>query len=89
MEGDVETFKILTAANLKGLDPDAHNSKGWTARQHFNARVCISDDLEAAFNALVESIRRNNAEAEKDMIVELDEDSDEKEFFDALESYDG
>lgn len=59
-----------------------------TASQHFNQRTEIPDELDAAFEALIESIRRANAEAEAERIFasQLDEDCDTDDFVDARET---
>lgn len=85
---DVATCSILTNAKLKGIDSDVVDHRGMTALQHFNKRMEIPDELEAAFEALVECIRQANAE--NDSASQLDDESNgDDDFVDAQETNDG
>jgi ankyrin repeat protein len=80
--GDEQTFAILGAANLRGLDPHAKDVEFMTAWQHLNLRPCLPRTYVDAFDALIESLGRADARTEE--IVEVESDGDE-ELFDAVE----
>ncbi|QDS73771.1 hypothetical protein FKW77_005310 [Venturia effusa] len=89
LNADARTCGILSKAMLHGLDPDALDYKGQTAHQYFDSRVGILDDLESAFSALIESIRRANAAPGPVSQVAEDGDSEsDDEFVDAEEIVD-
>lgn len=75
--GDVETASILSQVFLQGLDPDARDDRGRTAREYLQMRVTIPDGFVEAFDQLVENIKIANAKVE-----ELEDDD---MFEDALE----
>ncbi|KAI9795609.1 MAG: hypothetical protein M1833_006930 [Piccolia ochrophora] len=55
--GDIQTTRILTAARLKGLDTDAEDVWGWTARDWLEDRHRFLEDIGEDFELLLESIR--------------------------------
>ena len=46
---DLQTLRIFLGAELEGLDPDARNDAGLTARELFAQRADVSADVEKAF----------------------------------------
>ncbi|KAL9112811.1 MAG: hypothetical protein Q9227_002887 [Pyrenula ochraceoflavens] len=83
IKADERTFKILSAANLKGLDPHAKDSRGMNARQYFAARSDPLPETKDSFEALIESLLRRNAEGDENSLAL--ERSDDEQFVDALE----
>lgn len=52
-----ETIEILTQEVMKGIDPEAKQGDGLTATQIFGARDDTSQELRAAFDRLLQSIK--------------------------------
>ena len=76
LNADAKTADILAATGLRGLDPEARDSKGRTALNILESRAGVTDDLWWSFVALLNSVRKANKKNEED------------EMFDALEFYD-
>ncbi|KAF2805404.1 ankyrin [Mytilinidion resinicola] len=65
--GDARVANLLASAVLKGLDLDARNKKGKTARQILESRAGVTDELLEAFNKLIDSVSRNKTHQEDTM----------------------
>jgi len=79
--GDEGIADAISECRLKGLDPNAEDRQGRTARDYFQMREGTPDGLVSAFDRLVQRIDSVNA-IEKEAF----ESDSEDEFFDALES---
>ena len=79
---NTECARVLERAKLRGLDPDAKDKKGKTARQYLYERMTPPEGFVAAFEELLESIRRLNATP----VVEDVSEEAEEEFFEARET---
>ena len=60
--GDLNCAGVLQQAKLRGVNPDAKDRKGKTATQLLKERFVSPEGLIAAFETLIESIRKANAE---------------------------
>lgn len=56
LEGDLRTLVILSSFNLCGLDTNARNDRGHTAREVFETRMGTSDAFREHFFALLKSL---------------------------------
>ncbi|EFQ99067.1 ankyrin repeat domain-containing protein 44 [Nannizzia gypsea CBS 118893] len=74
MRGDRRTFEILMAAEIEGVDVNARDGEGMTARGLFARRVGVPAETIAAFNHLLVSLNPKGIE-----------ESDEEKFSDAVE----
>lgn len=81
IHGDKITMDILRRAKLKGVESDARDTLGMTAREYFDKRSdenSCTDDMKVAFTALMDSISANQRpQGEDDLLHEV--------FYDAIE----
>lgn len=64
--GDAKTTRILTSAGLRGINPDAIDSKGRTAMQVLEQRPVIEEGFKEAFRKLMDSIIATRVEGSED-----------------------
>lgn len=72
---------ILRGANLKGVESDARDALGMTAREYFDERCDkkgCTDDTKVAFTALMDSISANQR-------PQVEDESLHEVFYDAIE----
>ena len=79
--GDTQSIQILIRAALRGLDTEAKDSKGRTARQALEQRPLIPEGFIEAFEEVLQSVRKAN----QSPIIEEDNEDEEDEFVEALE----
>lgn len=79
--GDNTTIAIISKVCLTGLDPEAKDDYGHTARDYLEMRVDLPDGFRKAFDQLVERIRCANSQSLREF-----ESDDEDNFVDALEN---
>ncbi|MCJ1314219.1 hypothetical protein MMC25_007899 [Agyrium rufum] len=60
--GDIRIVEILTRFGLRGVDPEAKNKAGDTARQMLEKRIASPSGFPEAFDRLLESVREANEE---------------------------
>ncbi|KAF7139790.1 hypothetical protein CNMCM5793_008565 [Aspergillus hiratsukae] len=78
MRGDQRTFEILKAAGMEGVDVNARDGQGMTARGLLAGRVGVPAETVAAFDDLLASLTASSN-------LEVAEGSCEEEFSDAVE----
>ena len=90
--GDVNCAGVLQQARLRGVDPDAKDRKGKTATQLLMERFAPPEGLIAAFETLLESIRKANTDPLVEEVQEepggeeTEEETEEEEFVEAPET---
>jgi ankyrin repeat protein len=60
--GDISMFNVLTCARLPGIDVDAKDSRGLTARDYLQQRKDITEGLTTALEELIKSIHQEGTE---------------------------
>ena len=83
IHGDKLTMDILREAKLMGVEPDARDALGKTAREYFKERCDkqnCTDDVNIAFATLMNSVSANQR-------PQVDDDSLHEVFYDAIEPF--
>jgi len=85
LAGDTKIARMLATAKLKGLNHNAKENKGRTARDIMYSRSEVAEDEEfrRAFEALIESVIEVNSSADEDFQYFQEESDDE--YLDAVE----
>ena len=83
--GDTKIARMLATAKLKGLNHNAKENKGRTARDIMYSRLEVEEDEEfrIAFEELIESVIQVNSSADEDFQCFQEESDDE--YLDAVE----
>jgi ankyrin repeat protein len=79
--GDNATIEILSGVCLTGLNPEAKDDCGCTARDYLQMRVDLPDGFRKAFEQLVERIRCANSQPLREFESDVEDN-----FVDALEN---
>ncbi|KAL9117658.1 MAG: hypothetical protein Q9187_005803 [Circinaria calcarea] len=82
--GGARSIQVLIRAALRGVDTEAKDLKGRTARQALDQRHSIPEGFVEAFEELLRRVQ----EANESPIVEEVDEAEEDEFVEALESQD-
>lgn len=80
MCGSLPLIELFTSHRMRGLDVDALDREGRTARDLYRSRSDVTVELDAAFHALLESVSRTISPGQVD-----DDKVESDEFFDAVE----